>query len=78
VSGSTATATGSISGPASVVLVLTVQNAAGETVGASGTAKNSVPLGRSWNRTLRANTAGSVVNRCTVSTAGSVRSTTSS
>ena len=77
VSGGTVTATGSVAGPATVYLVLTVQNAARKTIGTSGRASRSVPLGGSWNWTIRANTAGFVPARCTVSSVGSVQSTTS-
>src|SRR5665213_3554394 len=76
VSGATTTATGSSAGPATVVLVLTVQNAARKTVGASARASKHVPSGKSWDWTLRANTAGFVPARCTVSTVGSFRPTT--
>jgi hypothetical protein len=77
VSGGTTTATGSVAGPATVYLVLTAQDAAGKTIGTSGRASRSVPLGGSWNWTIRANTAGFVPARCTVSSVGSVQSTTS-
>jgi len=76
VSGATTTATGSVAGPATVVLVLTVQNAARKTVGTSARASEHVPSGKTWDWTLRANTAGFVPARCTVSTVGSVKPTT--
>jgi hypothetical protein len=72
VSGGTTTATGSVAGPATVHLVLTAQNAAGKTIGTSGRASRSVPLGGSWNWTISADTAGSVPARCTINSDGSV------
>ena len=76
VSGGTTTATGSVAGPATVHLVLTTQNAAGEAIGTSGRASRSIPVVNSWNWTIRANTAGFVPARCIIDSDGSVRSAT--
>ena len=77
VSGSKTTASGSITGPATVILELTVQNAAGKNVGTIGRATRSVPLGDRWRWTISSNTAGVTPARCTINSDGSVRSTTS-
>ena len=73
VSGGTTTATGYSAGPATVVLVLTVQNAARKIVGTSPTVTRDVRSGQTWNWTLRARTGPSVPTGCIVSTVGSTR-----
>lgn len=73
VSGGITTATGYSAGPATVVLALSVQNAARKIVGTSSTVTRDVPSGHTWNWTLRARTGTSVPTGCIVSTVGSTR-----
>ena len=73
VSGGTTTATGYSAGPATVVLVLTVRNAARQIVVMSPTVTRDVPSGHTWNWTLRAHTGTSVPTGCVVRTVGSTR-----
>jgi hypothetical protein len=75
VSGGTTTATGHSTGPATVVLALTVQNATRQIVGTSPTITSEVQSGRTWNWTLRASTGASVPTGCIVNTVGSTRPT---
>lgn len=74
VSGGTTTATGVSAGPATVVLALTVRDAARKTVGTSPTVTRDVPSGQTWSWTLRARTGTSVPTGCIVSSVGSTGS----
>ncbi len=76
VSGGTTIATGYSTGPATVVLTLSVQNAARKTVGTSSIVTRGVPSGHTWNWTLRARTGASVPTECIVNTVGSTRPST--
>ena len=71
VSGGTTTATGSVAGPGTVNLVLSVQDASGKSVGAKGRASRTVPAGQNWHWTVSADTSGAAPSRCIVSSLGS-------
>lgn len=70
VSGGMTTATGSVAGPGTVTLVLSVQDATGKPVGGKGRTSRTVPVGKSWHWTVSANTSGTVPSRCIVRSLG--------